>query len=115
MQRNRHELDGRFKTEEVSYFVSNMSVESQQQAGELLDAIGHHWRIEVIHHRGDVTLAEDALRTGSQAISRLMSSLRTLTVTILSRAKPKNMVVQTDGFADKFHRLIHFMTQELVL
>ena len=115
VQRSRQELNSTLPTEEVSYFVSNMAIRSQELADELFDAIRHHWRIEVIHHRRDVTLAEDALRTGSQAISRLMSSLRTLTMTVLARAKPKNMAAQIEEFADKFHTLIQFMTQELVL
>ena len=68
-----------------------------------------------MHHQRDVTLAEDALRTGSQAISRLMSGLRTLTINLLRRGKPKNMAAQLDEFADKFHTLIRFMTQQLVL
>ena len=115
VRRGRQKLDGSLKTEEVSYFVSNLQVESQQLAEELFDAVRHHWRIEAMHHVRDVTLAEDALRTGNQAISRLMSTLRTLTITILARAKPKNMAAQVEGFADKFYTLIQFMTQEMVL
>jgi len=68
-----------------------------------------------MHYVRDVTLAEDALRTGIQAVSRLMSSLRTLTINLLRRAKPKNMAAQLDTFADNFHSLIEFMTQQLVL
>jgi hypothetical protein len=115
VERNRHGLDGRLNPEEVSYFVSNMAIHSQQLAEELFDAIRHHWRIEAMHHRRDVTLAEDALRTGSPAISRLVSSLRTLTMSILARVKPKNMVAQIEEFADKFYLLIQFMIRERVL
>jgi len=68
-----------------------------------------------MHHVRDVTLGEDSLRTRSQAISRLMSSLRSLTLNYLRWAKPKNMAAQIEGFADKFHTLIEFMSQELVL
>lgn len=115
VKRIRQGLDGRQKPEEVSYFLSNAQPTSPQESHELFKAISQHWRIEVMHYRRDVTLAEDALRTGSQAISRLMSSLRTLTMTILARAKPKNMAAQIEEFADKFHTLIQFMTHELVL
>ena len=115
VRRSRQELEGSLSREEISYFVSNRAVHSQQLAEELFDAIRHHWRIEAMHHRRDVTLAEDALQTGNQAISRLMSSLRTLTLGLLAKAKPKNMAAQVEGFADKFHTLIQFMTQEMVL
>jgi predicted transposase YbfD/YdcC len=113
--RIRQGLDGSGRTEEVSYFLSNAHPTSLAQAEELFNAIRQHWRVEVMHHVRDVTLAEDALQSRSQAISRLMSSLRTLTLNLLRRAKPKNMAAQLDSFADKFHSLIEFMTQQMVL
>jgi len=115
VKRSRQRLDGRELTEEVSYFLSNTQPLNPQQAGELFDAIRQHWRIEAMHHRRDVTLSEDALRTGKQAVSRLMSSLRTMVINLLGRTKPKNMAALLDSFADKFHTLIQFLTQELVL
>lgn len=115
VERSRQKLSGKQPSEEVSYFVSNRVVHTQALAEELFDAIRHHWRIEVMHHGRDVILAEDALRTGNQALSRLMSSLRSLTMSLLARAKPTNMTAQIEEFADKFHTLIQFMTQELVL
>jgi len=69
----------------------------------------------VVHHVRDVTLAEDAFRSGSQALHRLMSSLRTLTINLLKREKVKNMAAQIEGFIDSFDTLIQFMTQQLVL
>lgn len=115
VKRIRHRLDGGQSTEEVSYFLSNTQPDSQPEADELFDAIRHHWRVEVMHHRRDVTLAEDMLRTGNQAISRLMSSLRTLVINLLKRENPKNMTAQIEEFADKFHILIQFMARQLVL
>lgn len=69
----------------------------------------------VMHHVRDVTLAEDAFRSDSQALHRLMSSLRTLTINLLKREKVKNMAAQIEGFIDSFDTLIQFMTQQLVL
>ncbi|QHW01062.1 ISAs1 family transposase [Spirosoma endbachense] len=113
--RNRQGLSGGAPSQEVNYFVSNSQPTTQPEADELFDALRHHWRIEVMHHRRDVTLAEDRLRTESQAVSRLMSSLRTMVINLLGRKKPKNMVAQLEDFADKFLTLIQFMNQELVL
>ena len=113
--RIRQGLEGGQRTEAVSYFLSNSQPANSQEAHELFDAIRQHWRIEAMHYRRDVTWGEDALRTCSQAISRLMSSLRTLTINLLSRLKLKNMAAQLDNFADKFHTLIQFMTQQMVL
>ncbi|RDB07223.1 hypothetical protein DVG78_04175 [Runella aurantiaca] len=69
----------------------------------------------MLHYLRDVTLAEDELRTKNQPITRLISGLRTLTINLLRRAKPKNMAAQIDNFADKFHTLIQFMKQEMLL
>ncbi|GAB2803289.1 hypothetical protein GCM10027275_56470 [Rhabdobacter roseus] len=115
VQRIRQKLDGSPLSEEVNYFLSNLLPTTQKDANELFEAIRHHWRIEAMHHRRDMTLAEDSLRTASQPISRLMSSLRSLALNVLRRARPKNMAAQIDSFADKFQTLIQFMTQELVL
>ena len=115
VKRIRQCLDGKLLSEEVSYFLSNSRPTTQAQADELFDAIRHHWRIEAMHHVRDVTLAEDAFRSGSQAINRLMSSFRTLTVNLLKRKKVKNMVAQIEEFMDTFDTLIQFMTQQLVL
>ena len=115
VKRSRQNLDGSLLSEDVSYFLSNRLPTTQAEADELFDAIRRHWRIEVMHYVRDVTLAEDAFRSGSQAVNRLMSSFRTLTVNLLKRKKVKNMVAQIDGFIDSFGTLIQFMTQQLVL
>ena len=115
VKRTRQSLGDSQLTEEVSFFLSNHQPVNQTQANELFDAIRQHWRIEVMHYLRDVTLAEDELRTKNQPITRLISGLRTLTINLLRRAKPKNMAAQIDNFADKFHTLIQFMKQEMVL
>ncbi|WP_338873446.1 hypothetical protein WBJ53_30565 [Spirosoma sp. SC4-14] len=115
MERIRQKLHGSQLTTETSYFLSNTQPTNQQEANDLFDAIRHHWRVEVIHYQRDVTLGEDALQTSSQSVNRLMSSLRTLTINLLRRSKPKNMAAQIDNFADRFHTLIQFMTKEMIL
>ena len=115
VKRSRQNLDGSLLSEDVSYFLSNRLPTTQAEADELFDAIRRHWRIEVMHYVRDVTLAEDAFRSGSQAVNRLMSSLRTLTINLLRREKVKNMAAQIDGFIDSFDTLIQFMKQQLVL
>lgn len=102
-------------SQETCYYVSNARPVNQAEADELFDAVRRHWRLEVTHHYRDVTLAEDGLRTKIQAVSRMMSSLRTLAVNLLKRLRPKNMAAQIDEFADNFNTLIQFMTQQMVL
>lgn len=115
MTRSRKSLDGSLISQETCYYVSNARLATQQEAEEFFDAIRRHWLVEVNHHYRDVTLAEDGLKTKDQTVSRMMSSLRTLVVNLLTSLKPKNMAAQIDGYADNFNTLIRFMTQQLVL
>jgi predicted transposase YbfD/YdcC len=95
--------------------VSNHTPVNQAQADELFDAIRGHWGVEVMHHKRDVSLSEDDLRTGKAEVSRLLGSLRTLVINLLEGMKVKNMAAQIDTFADKFATLIQFLTQQMVL
>lgn len=115
VDRSRKRLDGSQISQETCYYVTNACPTNQAEADELFDAIRRHWLVEVMHYYRDVTLAEDGLKTKSQAISRLVSNLRTLTINLLKRIKPKNMAAQIDEFADNFNTLIQFMTQQLIL
>lgn len=102
-------------SEELRYYVSNQVVVNQGQADDLFDAIRGHWSVEVMHHKRDVTLSEDDLRSGKVEVSRLLSSFRTLVINLLERMSVKNMAAQLDLFADKFTTLIQFLTQQMVL
>ena len=102
-------------SEEVSYYVSNHRPSGQPEADELFDAIRGHWGVEVMHHKRDVSLSEDDLRTGKAAVSRVLGSLRTLVISLLEGMKVKNMAAQLETFADKFTTLIQFLTQQMVL
>jgi hypothetical protein len=102
-------------SEEVGYYVSNQLPDNQAQADELFDAIRGHWGVEVMHHKRDVSLSEDDLRTGKVEVSRLLGSLRTLVINLLEGMNVKNMAAQIDTFADKFTTLIQFLTQQMVL
>ena len=81
----------------------------------LCAAIRGHWRVETMHYRRDVVLSEDSFRTSKSGVSRLVSSLRTLTMNLLHRLKPKNMTAQLESFAGKFSSLLQFMKAEAVL
>ena len=102
-------------SEEVSYYVSNHRPVSQAQADDLFDAIRGHWGVEVMHHKRDVSLSEDDLRTGKAEVSRLLGSLRTLVISLLESMKVKNLAAQIELFADKFPTLIQFLTHQMVL
>lgn len=115
VSRSRKKLDGSLVSQETCYYVSNALPISPAEAEELFDAIRGHWLVEVMHHQRDVVLAEDKMKSKSQTVNRMMSSLRTVPLNLLKRLKPKNMAAQIDEFADNFKILIQFMTQQMVL
>ena len=115
VKRSRQALAGGAISEEISYYLSNVPVDRAGDGVDLCGAIRGHWRVETMHYRRDVVLSEDALRTRKNEVSRLMSSLRTLTMNLLHRLKPKNMAAQLDAFADNVSALLQFMKLEAVL
>lgn len=115
VKRSRRALAGGAISEEVSYYLSNSPVLKPGDGAELCGAIRGHWRVETMHYRRDVILSEDVLRTGKNEVSRLVSSLRTLTMNLLHRLKPKNMAAQLDDFADNVSSLFQFMKAEAIL
>lgn len=113
--RVRRTLAGVETARTVSYFVTNRGVSSQPEADELYAAIRGHWRIETMHHRRDVVLAEDSCQSKFSALQRTLSSLRTLTLNLLHSLKPKNMAAQLNDFADHVEELIAFLRVKRVL
>ncbi|WP_461137414.1 ISAs1 family transposase, partial [Spirosoma terrae] len=99
VKRNRQPLAGGVITEEISYYLSNRAVVTEADWVEVCGAVRGHWRIETMHYRRDVVLSEDTLRTAMSQVSRVVSCLRTLTMNLLHRLKPKNMAAQLDHFA----------------
>lgn len=94
------------KTDETSYFLSNIETENIQTAGELFDAVRNHWQIEVNNNVRDCSLKEDKLRCIDPRASRVMASCRTLVIKLLDRADVKNKPAQIDHFADDFKSLL---------
>ncbi len=113
--RVRRTLAGVETARSESYFVTNTSMVGQSEADQLYDALRGHWRIETMHHRRDVVLAEDACRSRFSGLHRTLSSLRTLTLSLLHSLKPKNMAAQLDDFADSVQDLIAFLRLMLIL
>ena len=95
--------------------MSNQQPFSQLEADELFTAVRDHWVVEVMHHKRDVTLSEDALGTGNVGANRLIGSLSTLVINLLEGMNIRNIAAQIDTFADKFSVLIQFLTQQMVL
>ena len=113
--RVRRTLAGVETARSESYFVTNKSMVSQSEADHFYDAVRGHWRIETMHYRRDVVLAEDACRSKFSRLHRTLSSLRTLTLNLLHSLKPKNMAAQLNDFADSVQDLIAFLRLMLIL
>ena len=97
------------KTDEISYFLSNMETKNIQIAEELFDAVRNHWQVEVNNNVRDCSLKEDKLRCIDPRASRIMASCRTLVIKLLDRAELKNKPAQIDHFADDFKGLLRWL------
>lgn len=115
VRRIRKTLLGKELSRHISYFVSNVSVADTTQACALYDAIRRHWRIETMHYRRDVVLAEDGLRSQQVGVQQALSGLRTLVLNLLGQSRVKNMAAQLDEFADNIQFLFDFLKLKRVL
>ncbi len=103
------------KPDAFSSLATSEPLPERAKALQKNDAIRGHWAVEVMHHKRDVTLSEDALRSSKVGVNRLLSGFRTLVINLLEGMGVKNMAAQLDLFADKFTTLIQFLTQHMVL
>jgi len=109
VERKRKIVNTGKKTQEVSYFLSNMKVKNRQIANELFDAIRSHWQVEVSNYRRDCTLKEDKMRCTNTQTARTMASCRTLTIKLLQKSEVKNKCELMDNFADDFKQGIQWL------
>ena len=102
VSRTREELKTQKSSQEKSYYVTN-EVGNYE---ELSAAIRQHWRIESDNHVRDVSLQEDALRSRSVGLQRVLAAARTLVLEILKKLPCANKKAQLEHFADNFEGLL---------
>lgn len=90
------------QTEEISYYISNITTKNVQNSEELFTAVRSHWQIEVNNNTRDTVLQEDKLCTSNTFLGKAVARLRTLTIKLLSLSKLENKKAQLDCFADNF-------------
>lgn len=106
VERTRIDAKTHTESKETSFYISN---EDPKVEKELFQAIRNHWQIEVNNHIRDNTFQEDRLRTKEKAVSKILAGLRTLSLALLGKLKPKNMVAQLELFQDDFTTLLRFL------
>ncbi len=99
MDRRTEDLNTGKTSDERSYYVSNQSAPTHEQ--ELFDAVRGHWRVESMNWIRDVTFNEDQVRTTDPNTGQILSSLRTMALTLLQSLHPKNMKAKLEELADK--------------
>ena len=66
-----------------------------------MQAIRNHWAVENQHQIRDVTFKEDKMRISDGWLNRVVATLRTASIEIIRKAKPKNFAAQVELFSDK--------------
>lgn len=97
--------------EETSYYISNATISISSNSKEYFTAIRNHWSVEVNNHIRDVTLKEDKMKTKNKNITRVLGGIRTLTINILKKLNPKNLIAQIELFQDDFLFLLRTLRE----
>ena len=90
---------------ETAYYMSNQLI-TKDNSLEVFQAVRNHWQVEVSNNIRDNTLQEDAMKTLKNAVSRTVSTARTLVMNILETMNVKNIRAQLEKFADNFQDLL---------
>lgn len=104
VERERLTIKGISESVETHYYVSNAQADAHGQ--ELFKAIRGHWSVETRNYCRDVSLQEDRLRTGKEAVSRHLARLRSVVLNRLETHQPTNRIAMIESFADDFQLLI---------
>ena len=91
VQRKTEELTTKHLSKEVSYYVTNQSLEAAPGQREISQAIRQHWGVESYHWIRDVTFSEDKIRVKHSNQSHVLSLLRTCAIGIFKKVGGKNM------------------------
>ena len=70
-----------------------------------------YWQVEVNNNIRDTTFQEDQLKTKEKSISKVLAGLRTLSLALLNKLKPKNRVAQLEKFEDDVQSLLKFLNR----
>ena len=98
MDRRTEDLNTGKTSDERSYYVSNQPAATHEQ--DLFDAVRGHWRVESMNWIRDVTFNEDQVRTKDPNTGQILSSLRTMALTLLQSLHPKNVKATLEELAD---------------
>lgn len=99
MDRSTEDLKTGVTSDERSYYVSNQPAPTHEH--DLFDAVRGHWRIESMNWIRDVTFNEDQVRTKNPKTGQILSSLRTVALTLLQALHPVNLKAKLEEFADR--------------
>jgi predicted transposase YbfD/YdcC len=115
VHRKRKILKCNKKTEEVAYYLSNVSTQNTATAQDLFNAVRQHWQIEVNNNCRDTILNEDKLRTSNCLVTKTVACCRTVAINLLNAMNSKNRAAQLDLFADKFHTCLNVASEFKIL
>jgi len=113
MSRRSTEIAKQKSSAEVSFYLSNASLEKDDEQGqqELFTAIRRHWGVESDNYIRDVTFNEDGVRTKSGNQGQVLASLRTLATRLFREAKTQNFQATLEKFSDCPDQFRSFLKQ----
>lgn len=109
VERQRFVCNRQTNSVQISYFLSNMNVQNEQDAMELFQAVRQHWQVESANYDRDCILKEDKLRCIDQTTNQTIAFCRTLVIKLLHKSDIKNRCELMDLFADDFKACLAFL------
>jgi predicted transposase YbfD/YdcC len=100
VERTTDQLKTAQRSQAVAYYVTNQAAATPAAQRDLFTAIRGHWGCEADHWIRDVTLQEDQIPVKQPTQAHVLSSLRTLVISLFRRARVGNMRAMLDSLAD---------------
>jgi len=113
MSRRTTEIAKQKSSAEVSFYLSNASLEpeDEQLPKELFTAIREHWGVEADNYIRDVSFEEDKVKTKNGNQGQVLATLRTLAMQLFREAKIKNFRAALETFSDCPQQFETFLKQ----
>ncbi|MGK5091305.1 ISAs1 family transposase, partial [Deltaproteobacteria bacterium TL4] len=111
LERKVEEIKTKQVSTEVSYYVTNQSLQNHGIQAGTMAAIRQHWGIESWHWIRDVTLSEDKVKSKYTNHAQILGLLRTCVLGVFKKFGGKNMKENLDNCRDSEVFFMNILSQ----
>lgn len=100
IERSRRVNKSQKESQEISYWVSNIVLDTKSSR-ELFEAIRGHWTIESCHYQRDMQIGEDKIKTKHEVETRSIASCSTFVLNLWKTGDEDNLSILREKLARK--------------